>query len=1789
MADVDGTSSLLDIKPDVIVQEWLSKFADGTFDPAALHSYWRVMVPKLYSPPLECDCLNIVYDEDRARKYLFAPMETLICSGDPPTVFQELKALDNPPTLCGKVFKNGEPTYSCRDCGMDPTCVLCVDCFKISAHRFHRYKMSTSGGGGYCDCGDVEAWKDAAFCDRHRLGAEGSEGGSSLDRMPKELVHRANVVLQTVLSYAYQLLTWERANDLPSEVQCKTTLGDDTYTTMVFNDEVHTYDQVIQTLNRAISCSQREAIDFATAIDREGRSIVKCSQFKTCETARSHIEKLTSRHGARPLKVVVMHTSVVAHQTFAMHLLPWLQTMIGVSEGLRQLFSKTIMQSVGIDQSVLEGVLRADTQLWKTARSQWHQLMICGMLMDQECKRAFAQTFTRLYPVLMKDFIADDHDHSLSITSLSVQIYTVPTLAHRLIMEENVVSILLRTFLNECEQRLNSEQKFAFERNQANTYFKRAQYILFDLKYLLNSKPEQWNAALRKHFLEGFGKLVTLLSYMQGMDASVRQVGQHMEFEPEWESAFNLHLRLAPVITLVLDWCGTDRIVLIKTYRAALKHLESTQGMMRVIGRELANHSATCIDYDVSSQPVSIHLPLSRLVSGLHLLLDRFDLTFDSTEFLIKNKPTPEQLIELPLRTKVMIAQVHAGMWRRNGYSLINQIYFYHTAKCRSEMLDRDVVMLQVGAGLIESNEFLLHVLNKFGLVTWAREEYETDYLKAEDDCMRQTIVLVEEFLGLLIQIVGERFTPGIGQVTEEDCIKKEVIQQLCIEPMAHSQLTKSLSEDPNHETGMETVIHEVAAFKKPQGTGRGMYEIKGEFLKDYNPFFYHYTREEQSRAEETQRKRKKQAGEEECCPPPFPPPLCPGFAIMVNVMQCDIMLHLMHIILERSSNLRARSFSETQFQKVLHLIGYALHEEQRYHDNSDPFFNFTDKATKKDILSQLEALVGSQRIEPHKELLNWTIRKFKQTQRLHGDSGTVAMETCERPADDAPTADALQEEKRRRAEIAAERRSRIMAQMSAMQKNFIREHADLFEKTKVEPMSFGSNMDLTEIPIDDVPICLGPKQTQRHVAVQRHTCILCQEDEDINNKGRAMVLAAFIQKSTVLSKTRGKLIEKPDDYDPLPFPGDLFCAPHTSTCSHVMHSDCWQKYFDSVLAKERRRPIRYRGQLSFDVDRQEFLCPLCECLSNTVLPLVPPVMPAIQEFQQLTACVALSCDDWLRGLQFAMQQTGMALTTPLSINPHGDDGSSATRDNSDDSWDALDDVTEPLADTKSSDVVRVCNLENVVAHLGPSAGEAFRQLFCKIPAEQQPLYSESLVEMIKIFIQASYTIGLGVNPNQEDKRVPLMTWWSCAYTIHTIEALLRDQQKPLFGELTTRQSDCLGALIRVASICGTSTLPDVLQLHAVRMVNAIIVDPANATSTILETDAFGSVVVLCFLLPYLFADTVPRSAITIVDGLHEQHIMTAMFTMHVVQILLTADLPLATAASTSSDPDTPMETEVTEEESALQQLLLFVRQQTQTKPDLPTPLPYQLLEFVQQSSIPFLRSAALFFHYLMNVPAPQALRDPLAAEFEPLLVYLSLPSFEDIWSSDLLKDLIQRWLSHKNLSNLTRSSLVQCPQTVNQLVKLPRDYSELINSVSLFTCPNSDGDDSRTPTMCLVCGEVLCSQSYCCQTDLDGMMVGACTYHAHFCGAGVGVFLRVRECKVLLLAGKTKGCFVVPPYLDAYGETDQGLRRGNPLHLCLERYKKLHKMWLSHGIPEEIAHALESNSNILSTDWHNL
>lgn len=82
--------------------------------------------------------LSHVDDKD-VDDMLIKTLERFLTDDDnPEKVFKQLELENDPPSMCGKLFKGGEPTYSCRDCGHDNTCVLCVECFKNSEHQHHR-------------------------------------------------------------------------------------------------------------------------------------------------------------------------------------------------------------------------------------------------------------------------------------------------------------------------------------------------------------------------------------------------------------------------------------------------------------------------------------------------------------------------------------------------------------------------------------------------------------------------------------------------------------------------------------------------------------------------------------------------------------------------------------------------------------------------------------------------------------------------------------------------------------------------------------------------------------------------------------------------------------------------------------------------------------------------------------------------------------------------------------------------------------------------------------------------------------------------------------------------------------------------------------------------------------------------------------------------------------------------------------------------------------------------------------------------------------------------------------------------------------------------------------------------------------------------------------------------------------------------------------------------------------------------------------------------------------------
>ncbi|XP_055625385.1 E3 ubiquitin-protein ligase UBR1 [Toxorhynchites rutilus septentrionalis] len=1700
------------------------------------------------------------FDEQNVKHVVIDVIEKFICGDNSQQFLERLKLEDNLSTVCGRVFKIGEPTYSCRECSMDPTCVLCSSCFKKSTHRLHKYKMSTSGGGGCCDCGDREAWKRDPSCEDHSVTLTEIPEHSVITEKIKQC---SEIVFKGILQYCMKTLRIQSESSLADFDEIE---DEDIYCTLLYNDETHTFEQVIQTLTSIVKCTQKEAIEYVTSIDREGRAVVKCASFEVCKKLKEDIEnkviRSTMTTKSSPLKVTVLHKTEVARQHLAMQTLGWFQEFLTKHSTFRSIFC-SIIAEVGVQYN-LKQILSNDHKLWKSARACWHRLLISGMLMEYENKKALAVMFTKLYANLMQDFIRDDHYHSFSVASLSVQIFTVPTIAHHLIAHELAFIKLMHTFYSESIGKYVKEKLLQFEKNTSTmNVFKRASYILIDLKYLLSFKPDVWTQELRAGFLHGVQLLIRLLKCMQGMDAVTRQVGQHMEYEPEWETAFTLHLKLSHLITLVLDWCSTDKVVLVKVYRmllGALTEIKFIVSKTKVEVKELADHSASCLMYDVASEPVSIHLPLTRFLAGLYVHFEKFDLTFDTVASSAADKPTPEEIIEPVLCTRTMISQVYAGMWRRNGYSLLNQLYFYRNVKCRYEMLDRDIVILQIGASLIESNEYLIHVLNKFNLIEWTNEDFEpSNAANPEEDCVRQVINMVDELLELLIVIVGERYVPGIGMISEDDRIKKEIIQQLCIKPYSHSELNRALNEDSSSETGMENVIDEIATFEKPtKSDKKGVYKLKPQYFSWYNMYFYHYSKEDKSKSEEAQRNRRKEKGLLVCCPPPVLPQLTQSFSMLANLLQCDVMLLIMQTVLKRALDLKAITFSESHVQRVLHLIGYAIQEEESGHY---PFLKFIERSNKMNLLPMLEELVNNARVESQRDLLLWVIQKYKEVmlkfQVKQMDEESSVSEPQQ--ASSMTQIEAERLEKEERAKLAAKRRAQILAQMQNAQKNFMTSNAELFETSIDDEKAAGSSsMDWTSTAEETGrQASVGLHRKVQRVEEARYRCILCSEESSVTKKDECMVYAAFVQKSSVLSR-----YQQTDDHGQLKYlETSIHPSPHVSTCGHVMHASCFEKYFSNEMIKENRRPYRNRTPVLFDIERKEFLCPLCRFLSNALLPL----LPALGSFNENDSCLKQIPDLMDFKTWYTMMDEFVNAFRSVS-NKH-----SEMQPESEDSEEQAIVVRKIYEDTV---------LTKLEAAFGVSRGTV---------EESRSLVSESIEEYVNKFCTSVHDVAPFPSSSKNFEEY-LVTWLSCAYTIESLEMLLRATDKPLSGELSIRYTSCLSGFVRASAVLGNNikTLNTSLVDYMCDLHDTLL---GKKRSSFLEWDIFSMMTSLifstrCVLFSASLEETIPKG------NLIDHNILSAMFLMNAVRVVVTHEMAFPHSMDIDEEAVEQNGKELSKNLSDIFEKYNIYYQNDRA---ITNALTQHIAQTVKEQSQTFLRCSCLLFHAITDVELPSG------DNFEALASYLGLET--DIYVyfnneiyyqfiSTLINANHQEILAVKqNIRNKQSEDIVPIIPAippVRQLIELPEDYSDLINSVSLFTCPNNVRDDSRNPTMCLVCGEILCSQSFCCQKELDKNSVGSCTYHVHTCGAGIGIFLRIRDSEILLL-GMNKGCFIPAPYLDEYGETDQGLRRGNPLRLCKERYKKLHIVWLSHGIHEEITRRTETQQTIFATQWQNL
>lgn len=80
--------------------------------------------------------------------------------------------------------------------------------------------MNVSAGGGYCDCGDSEAWKQYVHCNLHLPHDEENDSPDAvLNRLPSDLRLRAKQLFNVLLRFIIQLLCAENHQEIDDSLK----------------------------------------------------------------------------------------------------------------------------------------------------------------------------------------------------------------------------------------------------------------------------------------------------------------------------------------------------------------------------------------------------------------------------------------------------------------------------------------------------------------------------------------------------------------------------------------------------------------------------------------------------------------------------------------------------------------------------------------------------------------------------------------------------------------------------------------------------------------------------------------------------------------------------------------------------------------------------------------------------------------------------------------------------------------------------------------------------------------------------------------------------------------------------------------------------------------------------------------------------------------------------------------------------------------------------------------------------------------------------------------------------------------------------------------------------------------------------------------------------------------------------------------------------------------------------------------------------------------------------------
>ncbi|KAI0651382.1 hypothetical protein C8Q79DRAFT_932987 [Trametes meyenii] len=1722
---------------------------------------------------------------------------------------------------CGHIFKKGESCFRCKDCALDDSCVLCSRCFEATDHTDHNVSFFIAQqSGGCCDCGDVEAWRYPISCPYHPYSPETAEYISSFERKtlhntprahPKSLtgpdippaknypyrVHVPTELRESIgrtIGYAIDFVL-DTLDSSPDETFMATPPSDailrlqptgdplmlDQFAIVVWNDDKHSFDEVIELLHDITNRTREEALQIADRIDDQGRDIIEMS------SNSSRLLDMARAIAQIDLGVTVRRAFDTFREQVSAVIIEWLLDLTRSRLSTDALILREILASELLsprknttstlaakeagkvvpdvhDPTRLDWLFLYHARLWKKPRLNLKEIYASLLTVSHEHKLAIASHFASVYHRIIDAYLLTDREAETSIKYFALQLFTVPSVSLYIVRHHNIVSRLLAIIAAFFTNQI-TDKRITFPPNpdaeiDVDTFpfkSKRFMPVFSDLRYLCHNKPVQELIAHNREFIKQFAQTCQIFMCI---NPNKRAASSHVEYETDaWISVFNVTLSLSRVIKIYGEAFSRATVEeLVGAINTVLHHIlkcitvvDDRRDQARfppVVFHEVVYGETTykIIDFDVMDGSISFHHSLQWLLAELFKHVDILDEGMLSTtgyknlrDVCLQrvNEDALLTVIDYPLRVLAMIAQIRTGLWVRNGFAIRGQLLHYRDFMLRELCYDQDLFILQTALVVLDPNTVIVSMLDRFQLLGYfsgatLHPSYDTSHLSG----------MVEEFFYVLITILTE--SASASKMPLAVAVRREIVHALAVGPCSFTDLVKRVAERMVDDVCFERVLREVANFKAPESTADfGTYELKDEAFDEVNPFFYHYTRNKREEVEVVLRTRlkKKLDIQDPVIVPKKLNILSGPFVSLSSAFESEVLVQIFfygiyNILTLTDATGAAPPSAEAILDQILHLIMVALVERPDVLSGLAAHKAYEEGQSLIDVLCVFEY---HEKYLTYRARVQWILDQIALHQQQEVRSRRRSPESA------SETEDPKEAKKR----AAKARQEAIMRQMKAQQAQVAFNFEDLDDD---------EDEDLTDTP--EAPVSYG-------------TCIVCQEEL---NSSKSFGSLGFVQPGRQLRKHPDGLqsytneaLTCPDTMDRLAaatadsgFPPpvaeiknvqrvhstnfDAFPPQftrfglHASICSHMMHLDCFTVYSASIRQRHRNQATRNHPE---SIPRKEYICPLCKSLGNVILPVVvttPP--PEIN---------TLAFSDWVRA-------AGISI---LKSKP--------------------DPILESLQ-------FRTGSGEFVFWTAQDSAYQSHLRVTDRPDSTELHKMVDTVMVVVKNISQQSRHLRERTEPEPGERGAGMyLPDELVGYTISSLEVSLRGQGGPgktVADMITDPQyrmiRGLLSCLTKLVSLSLKSRPDEGREAVRQAIIKRLLPEWSRTSFTsfshpLLLRDPFAILVETAAVAPDMLKHILVLT----------YYAQLARTVIGLVYILNKSRTTATTALGARQYEDLFGDTR------------MFFMSVVRHSPIFEQAAESVLLSFGESRieqllyafTLPFLRRALILCRatYPSAFATPSDL-DESICEYRRLIKMLDIPPLAQLPTQDTIQNALSGWCAHYGHSHA--ASQLNCGvmleyTSIYRLARLPlvldHLYLDQDKTMTCMRCKTVPLDAA----ICLFCGITVCFQSHCCM-DFDNQARGECNLHTRECSGPIGLYFLVKRCSLLYLYANN-GAFGQSPYLDVHGEVDVSMRRGRRQYLHRARWEEVHKVWLSHGIPTLIARRLEGTVD--SGGWETL